>query len=432
MTPQTPQLRAIAGRHIADTRRAVGLPLALVVGATCAALAVAIAQASSGPGDYLVHGGVSGDNAGPAVNALSHWDVGAFVAHQPLMGLTSLLLRAAFVLAAAPFGHGNTHEYVTGAAACLIPAAVLVVWVAFARYPGRDWFGAAVAAFLLLASPVALDAVGAGHPEEILASVLATGAVLAAIREHDIWAGAFLGLAVGTKQWAVIAALPVFTALHHDRTRSLLIAAASALVLNGVAPLADLGAFTHAGHAVAATHVANIASAWWPLSSPMRTPASVTLAVSSRWLPFGMTRSEALLAALAVAVLAVLVRSRHDRLRCRLDALALLALLGLVRCAADPGDLNYYFVAALVPLTVWEISNRSRAPVIAVITTGAVALTIDSGASIDPELLNALVIGWILVLGCYLTRSTFRPRDVVQPRLSIHRRAAQVNPRPVR
>ena len=51
-----------------------------------------------------------------------------------------------------------------------------------------------------------------GHPEEFLAGALCVGAVLAALRDRAIAAALLLGLAVATKQWAVIAIVPVLLA----------------------------------------------------------------------------------------------------------------------------------------------------------------------------------------------------------------------------
>jgi hypothetical protein len=377
----------------------------MVVASVCAGLGVALVLASSGTGDYLTHAPVAGDNAGPAIDSLAHGNIHGFIAQQPFMGLTSLLVRVPFALLASLLGWGNTLTYAAGAAACLTPAALLALWMMWSRRKPGDWFAASVAALVLLASPVALDALGAGHPEELLASTLATAAVLVAMRGRGIWAAVLLGLAVGTKQWTVIAAVPVIAAATHGRLRLSVVAAVIAVILSASTPLADLATFARASHAVGGTHTANVASIWWPFSASVPTPAGATTVPTARWLPLGLTRSQALavLFALLVAVPAAVVMSRRRRPG-HVDGLALLALLGVVRCLGDPGDLDYYFLAALVPLTAWEVISLGRAPLVAVITAGGVALTFGSGNRLSPALLNGLVIAWTIGIGCYVGR----------------------------
>lgn len=384
----------------------VGAAVALVTAAALAAGSVALALSSSATGDYLVHGAVGGDNAGPAIAALIHGNLHAFFARQPFMGLTSLLLRAPFVALASLFGHGNTFTYSVGAAACLFPAGLLAVWMLLDCRSWRRWLAPASAALILFASPLALDAIQSGHPEEMLASALATAAVLAAIRGRNLWAAVLVGLAAGTKQWAVIAIVPVLLAQRDRRIRTLVLAAALALVLSAVAPLADLAAFSRAGRAVGSPHTANVASAWWPISSSLPTPAGATVAPTARRLPLGLTRSDALLIAflLASVTLVALARSWKAGAWRRVDPLALLALVGLIRCIGDPGDLHYYGLAALVPLTVWEVSILGRAPLTGMVVVGAAALTFGSGGDFSPGLTNGLVLAWMVGIGCYLAR----------------------------
>jgi len=54
--------------------------------------------------------------------------------------------------------------------------------------------------------------IAVGHPEEVLASTLGAAAVIAAGYRRPGLAGVTLGLAIGTKQWALLAAPPVLLA----------------------------------------------------------------------------------------------------------------------------------------------------------------------------------------------------------------------------
>lgn len=383
--------------------RVAGAALWALVGVGLAVASVALALSSSGTGDYVVHGAVGGDNAGPAIGALTHLDLTGFLARQPFMGLTSLLVRAPVNAVVAGFAPGNRPIYAAGAVACLIPAALLALWMLSGATRRDERFAAAIAALVLLVSPVTLAAVQAGHPEEVLAGVLATAAVLAAIRGYERPTALLLGLAIGTKQWAVIAAVPALATLTQGRMRAAGIAIGLALLLSTAAPLADLPAYLRESRLVTSTHTADLASLWWPFSSPLH----LTLApgVSARRLPFGMTRSDGLLAVMFGAAAVLAAAALHTRRQSlRLDPLALLALLGLARCLADPGDLNYYFVAVLVPLIAWETVILKRAPIVGVAVAGAVMLTFDWSVGIGPAMRNGLMIAWALPIAAYLCR----------------------------
>jgi hypothetical protein len=193
--------------------------------------------------------------------------------------------------------------------------------------------------------------------------------------------------------------------------RTAVIATVSGLLLSAAAPLADLAAFARASRVVGASHTTNLASIWWPLGSRVRTPIGVSVAPTARVLPLGLTRSGALLIllVLAIAVVVLVLASREGRPGARVDALALLALLGLVRCVGDPGDLHYYLLATIVPLTAWEVLRLRRAPVAAMIAVGAATVTFSSSADLSPSLRNLLIISWTLAMGCYLTHCAFSP-----------------------
>src|ERR1700676_3142606 len=97
------------------------LQLCLVAGGCL--LAALIAWSTPTSGDYWPGGQVLGDsNPAPAIEALAHGHLGAFVANQPVMGLVSLLLRlpAAAVAHAKP-GH-PLLEYRLGVVLCLSSA----------------------------------------------------------------------------------------------------------------------------------------------------------------------------------------------------------------------------------------------------------------------------------------------------------------------
>jgi hypothetical protein len=394
----------------------LGLAVVLAGGAAVTQLTLT----SVGMGDYASNRPVAGDNAGPAIDALVHGHLSTFLSHQPLMGLTSLILRAPFAGAAALLGGGSQLAYGLGALACLLPLVLLCAWIVGRRgatTPQR--FAGAIAAGMILVGPATVEAAHIGHPEEVLAATLATGAVLAAIRGRGGWSWVLLGLAVGTKQWALLAAPCVLLALPERRLATAVKAGALALVLSATLPLANPAAFARADSAVGGIGFADPFSLWWPLGSPLSIPPHAAFAPTAHLLPFGLTRSAAAAFGLVIALGGMwLYWSRSGDRRTRIDPLALLALCGLARCLTDPDPLQYNFVALLIPLAAWETLELGRLPLVtalalgcgALLNRGSVALNAGDGVHLTPALLSALSIAWTLLLAGYLARRVVHAR----------------------
>jgi hypothetical protein len=394
---------------MADPRINVSTPIKVLTAAACLMISVWVALSVSHTGDYSVQGAVAGDNPGPAIDALIHGNLAGFFSQQPLMGLTSILLRVPVAGLVSVLGGGSVMAYRLGALVCVVPGALLASWMIWRTHAAKDLRPAAVlAAIIVLASPAALDAVHIGHPEEVLASVLATGAVLAATRGHLVLTGVLLGLAIGTKQWALLAVPPALLALPERRLHVAALAGVVSLPLTAIAPLADLAAFARAGKGVGGGHVADPFSLWWPLGSGLGTPPTALHATTAHLLPFGLARSAASLLALAIVVGALSMLGVRARRQARLiDALALFALLGLARCAADPVPLEYNFVDVLIPLAIWEAVTLRRLPIVAALATLAVALVSGGRLHVDPGISSALSVTWMLGLAGYLTYRAF-------------------------
>src|SRR5581483_5454923 len=131
---------------------------------------------SSGLGDYP-------QDAGPALSALAHGHAGRAIELQPLMGSLSLLLP--------------------------------------------------------VFNPATSGALGAGHPEEILCGALCVAAVVLASRNRPLAGALALGLALATKQWALVAAAPFLVALPRARARAAVVAAGVATLLTLPLALGD-------------------------------------------------------------------------------------------------------------------------------------------------------------------------------------------------
>jgi hypothetical protein len=380
-----------------------------------ALLAVAVFAAQSS-GDYVIGGAVSGDNAAPAIQALLHGSVAGYVSHQPMIGLSSLLLRLPLAALAPLFGGGHLLTYQLGALACMVPLALLGGWlVAAPALSLRARLIRLVAVLILATSPLIKAAIGAGHPEDIVAAVLSTGAVIAATRGRVRLAAVLLGLAIGTKVWAVIAVAPVLIALPGSRRQVGVIAGALALVLCALPWLADPAAFMRALHA-ADTRLVNQFGLLWPVASRVHLPGGQLSA--AREMPLGLHRSGA--SALAVLVAAAVgvplwVRARRRGARC--DPLALLVLLALLWCVCDSTQLEYYLGAVLIPLGTWE-ALRERPPVVTFLFSVTAGLLFGGVVKLPDAQLFLL---WTMVevaLGVYVARrALWLRRSAQEPRL---------------
>jgi hypothetical protein len=352
-------------------------------------------------------------DAGAAIDALARWDLAGFFANQPLMGSFSLIVRAPFV--AAVFDRSIDTVYFAGALPCLIAA--LVLGMALARLladAGQPPAVQGIAAGLAVINPLTFRALHWGHPEELLGAALCVGAVLAALRERSLLAGVLLGLALATKQWAVLAVLPALLAAPRQRLALAALAGAVAAVLTLPALLLNADQFS--GVATAAAGQSGAAGSttpwnvWWPFASLESIPGLGTRWMSPDWVP---AVSHPLIVALGVALPALLWRRRGRRPD---DALLLLALLFLLRCMLDNWSNVYYHVPFLLALLAWETVRRPGVPGL----TLAVTLLLSAsfwerltwmfpGSAADAPWLFAGYMAWTLPLAAALATMLYKP-----------------------
>jgi len=232
------------------------------LGATSIAVLVALTDPlSANFGDYRF-------DAQAAVQALSRLRIDQFLALHPLMGSFSLILRAPFVAASRLVGGGTLGAYRAGVLPCLLAVALLGAWLLLDMHRrGRGRVaGLAVLAVLIL-DPATYQVLLWGHPEELLAGALCVAAVLAAGRGRAAWAGVLLGLALGTKQWTLLAILPVLIAGSGHPRQTLGVAA----VVSGLLWLPGL-VFDGGGVVASNASLADSASwvsplnVWWPFA----------------------------------------------------------------------------------------------------------------------------------------------------------------------
>jgi hypothetical protein len=177
--------------------------------------------------------------------------------------------------------------------------------------------------------------------------------VIAAIRGHGGWAGLALGLAIATKQWALVAAAPVFVAAARGRWRLVLTATVVVALLTLPAALADTQAFTTGAKGIASVNRwVSTVSFWWPFSdfhTRMVSDGVTSVAISVFKLPAWLNMiPHALIVTIGLPLgAALLVRRRAVTLD---QALSFLALMVLLRCVLDPWNNFYYQLPLLVSL----------------------------------------------------------------------------------
>jgi hypothetical protein len=102
------------------------------------------------------------------------------------------------------------------------------------------------------------------------------------------------------------------------------------------------------------------------------------------------------------------------------DALALLALLFLLRAVLDPVNNLYYHVPFLLSLTAWEALARRGIPLASILCSATIYYTLyKAGWTGDLALRNALYLAATLPAAAWLSVRLYAPRRA--PRRSVSR-----------
>jgi hypothetical protein len=333
-----------------------------------------VALSARGLGDYPGDGG-------PALTALLHGNLQELSAAKPAMGTFSLILRLPF--AGLAYLGGSPTElsvYRWGAVPCVAAFALLGVWLAdIARSRGTGLSGQAAIVAVFVFNPFVASAVALGHPEELLTASLAIGAVVAAAEGRTVLTIWLLGLALATKQWAVIAVLPVLITLGTHRVRALAASAAVAGAVTLPAIVGSPGAFLTNQLALAHEHYLEPSGQSWFYELAGR----VTL-----HLPHGLVHRgprlpaplvgllHPLIIGLALGVAAILAR----RLRSGGDLDRVFAAVGLVfllRCTLDTETMTYYHAPLFAGLVAWDAMRGERLPLRGLAAAGLGYVVID-------------------------------------------------------
>ncbi|HEX6603196.1 MAG TPA: glycosyltransferase 87 family protein [Solirubrobacterales bacterium] len=303
----------------------------------------------------------------PAVHALAQGRVSDYLSAEALMGPVATLVQAPFVWLAG--GEGELVAYRYAAFPCVLAAGLLGLYLAaLARRRGSQRPARFLIAALCLVNPLTIEALRNGHPEEILTAVLAVAAVATASEGHRGRAAVLLGLAVACKQWAVIAILPTLMALPSGRLRAGMLAAGVAFVLTLPSVVADPGAFFGVHSTAAGTgRTVTPWSVWYPLAETVTEVHEVggeRLVAHVREAPSLVgSLAHPLIVLLALLVPLGLALWRRSWRLSGTEAMALLSLLALLRCALDPVDNLYYHEPLLLSLLAWDaLAGERRLP----------------------------------------------------------------------
>jgi hypothetical protein len=358
------------------------------------------------------------DYAGPAIDALADGRIGDFFAVQPPMGSLTLVLRAPVVAVADAFGAGELLKYQLGSLACLLIAAALIwLLVGLVKPKGRQWLLVAGFIALVLAGPLTAKALFWGHPEEPVGVLLCIAAVLLAARGKGLAAGIALGLALATKQWALLALVPTLWLAPTQRMRLLAAAAVTAAVFMLPMLAGDPGRFVgqnlgagtggHHGDTVGITPT----NVFFPyalnngesLSGGKGDTYVIDTSIAA------LSRPLMLLLGIGLPLLLWRLASRRNRRPTPEDALLVLALVFLLRCLLDPLSASYHHVPFLVAIAAYEVVRRKRLPIL----TAASALTLWVLAEYvvphgDGVLVNRVYLAWGLPVVLYMAVRVFR------------------------
>lgn len=374
-----------------------------------------IASTVDGTADWRI-------DAAPAIQALTAGHIGAYLSAEAMMGTFATLVQAPFV---AISGATGVEAYRWASFPCLLAAGLLGFYLAsVARRRGAGRGTQVIIAVLCLVNPLTFEALRNGHPEEILTAVLIVAAVATACEDRPWPTAVLLGLAVASKQWAVIGILPTLMALPSHRVRTAVGAAAIASVLMLPTVVAAPDSFLGVqGEAAATGRVVTPWSVWYPLAGSETEVYNVggeRLVAEVKEAPTAVGSLSHPLIVLLALVLPVALALRRGQLPLSpSEAMALLALVALVRCALDPVDNLYYHLPLLLALLGWDAVAARGLPLRSLAGVTAALLFWQAWHDLsDPNSFNTAYLIGAGAVACALLSSLFGSRTwTVVPRM---------------
>jgi hypothetical protein len=351
----------------------------------------------------------------PAVQALASGHLGAYLDATPMMGPVSTAVQAPF---AALSAGTEIEAYRWASFPCLLAVGLLGLYLAsIGRRRGASPLAQALLALVPLLNPITFEAMRFGHPEELLTAALAVAAIASAAEGHRTRAALLLGLAVASKQWALIAVLPTLMALPGGRLRAgaTALAVAALFTLPGLA-LAPDGFLEVHEKAADTGRVVTPLSVWYPpapsVTETYRVDGRRLVAEVEEAPPLVGSLSHPLIVLLAVLLPLALALRRGGIGISGSEAMALFALLALLRCALDPVDNLYYHAPLLLALVGWDAFSCRGLPLRTLVALDLALLFSHAWHNVsDPDAFNLVYLGVATGLGVALLSSLFRPFD---------------------
>jgi hypothetical protein len=340
------------------------------------------------------------------------------------MGLTSLLLRAPAVAIAHAGDATRSGEYQAGAAVLFVLAVVLAAAVAYAGWRDGSPLLAAVALLVLWFIAITWSrALFYGHPEEPFTALVAIAAVVLAARGHPLAAGLALGLAIGSKEWALLAAPAVlFAGPQTQWRRGALAAIVAVAVTSGAMALGNTDSYraAHREQQRGDTHTVTPASVWFRFGQKRFVAASGDAVAYSVFPPKAAgrwCRPAVIVIALLAAIAFGLRRGFGSR-----DALALVAFILTVRVIIDTQTFSYHLTPMLMFVAAWEVLGRRRFPLVATLAMIAFQLTMRwIVPNFSADVFNASYLAWTIALATYLGIAAFRRTPAPAPARAVAR-----------
>ncbi len=399
-------------------------------------------------GDY-------GSEFAPAMNALLDGHLHAFAHLLPEDGAGgSVLLRAPGALAGKLLVGSQLAMFRFGALACELGAGALgLVLARDMRERGLPLVSRIATVGLCVLAGAILDAIFFAHPEEMLGATLCVAAVLLSGANRPTLAGVALGCALINKPWGVFAIAPVILAsqsgLRRTGVGTVAVLAPWMALAYGLDPARVLHAVSTASSLAIVAHPVAV---WWPLDHAVRQPGITPYYAPPRFL-IDHAREIAVLLAIPLSVPLALSRlaglrpaaSVNRRLshvrriavgdRAGTDAaLALLALLFLLRCMLDPSNHVYYQLPFVFALLAWD-SRVSRGPVRTMLATGLLWLVFHTisgigSLSVQYAAYMLVTVPFAILLSAPATAGALRWPTISLARSVEHKARASVASRP--
>jgi hypothetical protein len=331
------------------------------------------------------------------------------------MGPLSLYLRAPFVAIAAALHDGPVGAYRWGCFPCLLAVAGVALWLAqTARRNGAGRLAMALIVVVSLVNPLVSDALYWGHPEELLTASLAIGAILAAGEGRASLTAVLAGVAVASKQWAVLILVPAILLLEKDRIRVVVLSGAVAMLAWLPMIAANLVAFRHALRYVSHPQPVVTLYTWLYPFSPRGSVTVTNIFGDSRTfdahqlLGVEATLARPLITLLGVAI-PLLAWWRGSR-RANVEQMLLASALVLVcRCALDPGSMAYYHFPLLLILLAYDAVAGRRVPIAGLLGVAVSFVVLDRfpaylGMAVANDLYIAATVTAFAVIAARLRR----------------------------